>query len=455
MIALVAMLALSQTPQHRLFQQPNLSRSSAAATPVSYAYFEFAPADGAGLDGGVCACTAVSGATGQSLTFTRASSAVCLKKGYVSTGIATGDAVLCATNQPRIGYNDAGVLALFTEASDVNYVFASDDVANASYWTPLNGGGAALPVVTSGYAAGPDGVAGSASRLQVPSCSGGGGLSAVYQNFTGPASGNMAAGYFMMGTGVTDAGLAGSLGFWVNNYGTSVGLAGMSCSYTAGSWTWCGGPGGPQLVINMGGDNRDQVGIGCVNSGVPGVGDTGAADVLIWGVNQQAGTYVTSPIPTTTAAVTRARDVPRFTVSPAPFGATADAGGCVAATTRCLNTSSGRLVTYTGVGGTYEWDVNYGASNASTQWFIGSSTQFNSSLPRTTAAARWVTKVAGSGNVFSICKDGTCQDGGTRGANSSGVTSAHLDLGNCSSTGFTCDGLISQVQVDPDYTRCQ
>ena len=52
-------LALAQTPQHRLFMQPNLPRTTLA-------YFEFAPASGAGMTS-ACACTTPTGAKGEAL----------------------------------------------------------------------------------------------------------------------------------------------------------------------------------------------------------------------------------------------------------------------------------------------------------------------------------------------------------------------------------------------------
>ena len=59
-----------------------------APTP---AFFEFAPASGVGM-GEACSCVDVTGTKGEALTFTRASTATCVK-GSPTTGIANGDLV--------------------------------------------------------------------------------------------------------------------------------------------------------------------------------------------------------------------------------------------------------------------------------------------------------------------------------------------------------------------------
>lgn len=415
--------------------------TSVTEAAISYAFFEFAPTSGVGLDGGVCAGGAVSSATGQAVAVTRASSAYCTKEGFATTGLTNSSLVYVGANTPRIEYNDAGVLAIRTETARTNIVIQSQDFTDGTWATYNLGAGAATITANQGIA--PDGT-NTADRLQVGDCPSANWYSVIGQSLTATTAAKIASVY-VKGYNGSDGGIQ----IQANDTEGGLGVS-QICSYNPDTWTRCYTA--PYTFLGTG----NQIFIGCNNTAAVGGSNSGAADVLVWQADLTDGPRLTSPIYTTTAAVTRARDAVRATLSPAPFGATADGGGCVAATVHCMNNAAGRILTYTGSGGTFEWDVNYGASNASTQWYIGSSTQFNSTLPRNGYTLdRWVTRVAGAGNVFSICKNGTCQDGGTRGANSSGVTSAFIDIGNYSSSGFTCDGLISQIQIDPDYTRCQ
>lgn len=414
--------------------------TSSTAAAISYAFFEFAPTSGVGLDGGVCAGGDVSSATGQAVVVTRASNAYCTKEGLGTTGLTNSSLVLVGNNVPRIEYNDAGVLSIRAESARTNSIIQSQDFTDPT-WVAYNlGAGAATITANQGTA--PDGT-NTADRLTVDACPNANWYSVIGEALTVSTAAKVAS-LFVKGYGGTDGGILIQTNDATSGLGASV-----VCRYNPDTWTRC------FTASTTYATTGNQFFVGCNNTAAIGGSDTGAADVLVWQADLQDGTRVSSPIRTTTAAVTRARDAIRATLTPAPFGATADGGGCIAATYHCTNQTGGRSVTYTGVGGTYEWDVNYGATTASTQWFIGSSTQFNSSLTRSGYTLdRWVTKVAGTGNVFSICKNGICQDGGTRGANSSGVTSANIDIGAYSSSGFSCDGLISQIQVDPDYTRC-
>lgn len=97
-IAIAALLA--QAPHHRLAKQPNLPR----AAPL--AFLEVAPMSGAGM-GPPCAGLAITGAIGEAVTHTRASSAYCFK-GSQFSGITAGDAMLILTNLPRVSYGPPG-----------------------------------------------------------------------------------------------------------------------------------------------------------------------------------------------------------------------------------------------------------------------------------------------------------------------------------------------------------
>ena len=94
-------------------------RSSRGLSCADYAYFEFAPASGAGMTA-ACACTTPTGAKGEAMTFTRTGAATCSKQGLATTGINDGDLVTCASdNQPRVEPS-GGVLGLRVESAKTN-----------------------------------------------------------------------------------------------------------------------------------------------------------------------------------------------------------------------------------------------------------------------------------------------------------------------------------------------
>lgn len=128
MISALLLVALSQTPQHRLFQQPNLPRDS-------YAFLEFAPASGAGM-GAACACAAITGARGEAVSLSRAAAAICTRTatgGLASTGIADGDLTSCGVNIPRVEYDNSGALGVLVEAAATNVLLRSDALTNAAW----------------------------------------------------------------------------------------------------------------------------------------------------------------------------------------------------------------------------------------------------------------------------------------------------------------------------------
>lgn len=259
----------------------------------SSSYFEFAPANGEGM-GQACACADVTPATGGILFVFRATNAVCLKQGLARTLLTEGDAVTCGNNLPRIE-SDGTALGLLTEPFRLNRLQQSNNVA-AAPWGLASGGGAAGSSATPAYAPGLDGVANSASRLTVGACpTVGAAFSLAFQGYTATGLIPQSASAFFKGTSGS-----GTIAMYLYD-GTS-GVQ-ITCSYNPTTWTWCGGP-GAQLVytpISVG----MQIGIGCTNTSIPGFSNTGAADVLVWGVNMQEGSYPTNPIITTSAIVSR------------------------------------------------------------------------------------------------------------------------------------------------------
>lgn len=251
----------------------------------SFQFFEFAPASGTGM-GTACACTNPTGAKGETLTFTRASSATCTATatgGLATTGIANGDLVTCSTNQARVEYDAAGVKGLLVEGARTNSVVRSDEMDNAS-WSNVASGSSIT--VTANAATSPFGTL-TAERYQFGATTGAQ-YSLALQAGACPASASVAS-VFIKGNGTSG----------VTDICTAVGTTTCGvCNFVADSWTRCA------LTVSSFGT---QINIG--NAGVfTGGVSRSAADVFLSGVQCEAGTFVSSYIPTTSAAVTRATE---------------------------------------------------------------------------------------------------------------------------------------------------
>lgn len=100
---------------------------------VAYAMFEFAPTGGANM-GAACACTPVAGAKGEILTYTRASVGTCTK-GHTTSGIRDGDLVVCASGQPRVmpGGDGTGPLGILMESAKANRILRSAELCDAAW----------------------------------------------------------------------------------------------------------------------------------------------------------------------------------------------------------------------------------------------------------------------------------------------------------------------------------
>ena len=270
---------------------------STGRTKGGYAWFEFAPVSGAGM-GTACACTTPKGAKGEALTFTRGSAATCTKTatgGLATSGIANGDVVFCSTNQPRVEYDSAGVLGLLVERTRTNYLLRSEELDNA-VWTSFSSGVPA-PTVTANYTTSPAGTL-TAERVQIAACPSSGNYSVVFQS--GSWAANSTTSVYLKGTSGS-----GSVTLYARNAGAA---ASIVCSFTSTHWSRC------SITFS---EAATQVGVGCLNNVAPiGGTDTGAADVLVWGAQHETGTYVTSYIPTTSAAVSRSADVASFAITP-------------------------------------------------------------------------------------------------------------------------------------------
>jgi hypothetical protein len=302
MIEAVLLLALAAPGGSGFLRVPRVDRVRERSGPgtgggggPSPIILRFAPSGGAGMSA-PCACTAVTGSTGEPmLGFARASTATCYKNSS-DTNIATGDYVTCAANAPRImtgsGVGVTPTLGILLETGKSNSTIRSAEFDNAAWLavgTPtLNGanGGAApdgtfaaedytFAATTSGQVQG--------LRQPVASCDG---LNCVYSIHVKSA-----------------LGIAGTVD--VCAYGASITC--VPCNYPASTFARCSisatATANPGLFVgnntlSNGGTNRPS------------------NRVLIWGAQTENGTFASSYIPTSTAVVTRSSDTtPTFAIA--------------------------------------------------------------------------------------------------------------------------------------------
>src|SRR5574343_56815 len=139
-LALIALVALTADARTGRFERTTSRTPQGRSADRGFmgddlAWFEFAPTSGAGM-GAVCACTTPTGAKGEAMTFTRASTATCTKTatgGLATSGIANGDLVELSSNVARVEYDSAGVKGLRVEGSGQNVLTRFIDYTNAAW----------------------------------------------------------------------------------------------------------------------------------------------------------------------------------------------------------------------------------------------------------------------------------------------------------------------------------
>lgn len=390
------------------------------------AFFEAFPASGAGTSG-VCSTTAPTGAKGETLTFTRGSSATCTKTatgGLVTSGIADGALVELSSNQPRVEYDAQGYLGLLVEESRQNVMVRFIDYANAAWadvGTPTLTGSQNSPW-SGTYATSAvqfddnDGVA-FEGRSQAVTVSAG----AAYTMHC----------YVKAGT-ATDA--------RITLDGTAATITGLSAS------TWS--------IIEVTDASSSGVSISAQAMVGDAVGDTGT--VIFGGCQVEAGTYRTSIIPTVAAAVTRSAENADFPLALSPAS-----GVSVAATLNVVSTSA--MLAGSGLWLPSPSGGSLGAAFTSPYvWHYAGSTGGNLSIDATgSASAGAATAVSGatSGRYYStfsaawtVCRDASCAASGA--LSWSGPTWTRLKLN--ATPGVTPSAhLWSRICVDPDPSRCR
>lgn len=244
----------------------------------------FYPGDG---NTEACTCDAPAIHSGQAFTFARGSAATCSKKGHASTGIANGDLVSCASGEPRIEPNDDDDLGLRLDGTATNQLVRSMEM---DQWSTFSSGIDA-PTVTANAGTAPDGTS-TADRLQVPACPADTNRSIIYRETVLGAAERVQSIYVKSYPGAGAQSL--SLCLYVSSPSECVEMNAVEATWT-------------RYDVVMTGANPSPS-IGCIynTSLFNGSGNTGAADVLLWGGQLEDGDTPTAFIPTTNATVTRA-----------------------------------------------------------------------------------------------------------------------------------------------------
>lgn len=280
LLILIASSALGQGRFDRVNKRTDQGRSSRGFLPQSGAFFEFAPASGAGM-GTACACTTPTGAKGETLTFTRAGDATCSKQGLATTGIADGDLVVCTGNQPRVE-SSGGALGLRVEGARTNVLPRFIEYTNA-VWADVG-----TPTLTGGQTS-PFTGALSTSAVQFDDNDG-----AAFEGRTQTVTVTAATAYTM--SCYVKAGTLATARLSLD--GTTADFTGLSSS----TWSF--------VTVTDASSSGVAIAAQVLN------GSTAAATgTVIWGGCQVEAGYATSIQPAVAAAATRNEDVPVFSVT--------------------------------------------------------------------------------------------------------------------------------------------
>jgi hypothetical protein len=391
----------------RFNQRTDQGRSHRGFEQSSGAFFEFAPASGAGL-GTACAGTNITGAKGEVLTLTRSGTATCLKQGLAATGIADADLVTVLADRPRVE-SYLGVLALRSEGARTNVLTRFIEPNNAA-WADVG-----TPTPTTGLTS-PWADTYVTSAVQYDDNDG-----AAFEGRTQTVTVTAATAYTMHC--FVKAGTLASATLSLD--GTTASITGLSTS------TWS--------IVEVVDASSSGVAIAAQILN----GSTAAATgTVIWGGCQvEAGTYRTSIQPTVAVAATRNRETPNL--SGVSIAALASTGCARAYVARAAATTNGTAVSFSDSGGR---PLYFTAGNQTA--FDGT----NNPNRATTFDSTWkwyITRWSGSSFVLGN-SDNTFATTAFDGA--MGVTGP-LQVGD-STTNLNVDGLISRIQVDPDPTRC-
>lgn len=393
--------------------------------------------------GTVCAGTAVTATGGQTVTFSRASSAFC-NKGLRNGPLNNGDLVSLTTDKPRVQYEpdkSGGRLGLWYEPAATNLLLQSSAFENAA-WNDYTGTGGSAVVVTANAAVAPDGTT-TARRLQVAATSGTQ-ASMRYQDSLGSAGGNSVACWFKGNAS------SGTIDLVKYNAGAGT-FDQIACPFDPTGWRWCVVP----AVNSTASSGAVYIGNATGAFSVP---SRLALDVFAWGCSFESGSLPTSTILTTTVAVTRAADFWTVARSDLSTAGVTNADGCIGADTYqpSPSTDNARGCGIAGSGGTrlpYLVTASrlvrtYDGTNQSTSSAISSTLIFDQIL---SLAGRWKTGTGLNGWSPSI-GDGTLQAS----YNDFAFNSAAVQLGTTDSgCGVGSQGMwLTRIRFDTFANGC-
>lgn len=435
---LLAALLLAQVPQ----MEPCSIDGPIYCSGISRAFFEFAPLDGAGM-GAACACTTPTGAKGEAMTFSRASSATCLKTvGAAPQSIANGDMVTCTSGQARVmpGPDGTAINGLLSETSRTNLAVRSQEFDNAA-WTKGSVTIAAA-TVTADFGVAPDGTT-TAERLQVAACPSVDTASYVFQIGLGSTA--------TYSTSVLCKGTSADQTISVCTQGAGGGSSCTAVTCLAAGWRALSNT---AAITTSGGPV-----IGCNNlSAYTGHSNTGAADVLIWGGGFELGPYATSYIATTSANVTRAGDAAGFFTNLTwPASPTLSHAGTYLAPPAAPATTNARPAGMLYVDANNNLDFYFGASAINDSWIVAGVLKDTTSSPAiTVSASNRLLQYYDGATAFS-CVNGSCNSTNVVFTPFSGA--ANICVGTygvtCGLQTYQGDGVTKRVCYDTSATRCR
>lgn len=382
----------------------------------SFAFFEFAPRSGRGMTA-PCACTNPTGAKGEAMTFTRSSSATCLKCTTV-TGIEDGDMVTCLTDQPRVmpGGDGGGGLGLLMENQQTNDCLRSAELCNAA-WSDVG-----TPACAADQAVGPLGTA-TMDRL---TDNDGAAFEGRSQAITTTSATQHSVSCFVKAGTATSASIAlvGAGSSTGDCTGTATGLSTttstrVSCSSPA---AYAGTLTSVTVTIRVGTLVADQ------------------GTLFVEGCQHEvSAAYPSSYIATAGVSATRAAERAIF---PNP-GAAVLTSGSAAATVATDSTLFG-MVCLDNAGRLLYRNTTARIYDGTTEVAVAAGT-LSASVPK-----RFASDWGGSTENVRNITDGTSASGSFDGT----MAFSNFDVGFNCTTGAAVDGVIKQVCLDPSRVRC-